>query len=92
MILLNLSDKIENVDRIKYCIAGSTAVVLFSKLLKFEQLKSSITNYKIGGAFTSNDTDIFFLGSKHNIENNVVMLILYILKKIMLNHYFLILI
>lgn len=53
----------------KYCIAGSSAVVLFSKLLKGEQhrlrkMSDTIANYKIFGDFKSSDTDIFFLGAK----------------------------
>jgi len=56
-------------DDIKYCIAGSSAVTLFAKLLKVQQFRlkkssSKIGNYNIKGEFVSNDTDIFFLGSK----------------------------
>ena len=65
----DLKEDNDSKEKVKYCIAGSTAVVLFSKLLRLEQLrleKSSnvIANYKIGGNFINNDTDIFFLESK----------------------------
>lgn len=52
-------------DDTKYCIAGSAAMVLCHKLLKYEQLKLSDKS-KLYGKFENTDTDIFFLDSPNS--------------------------